>query len=110
MYAFALSNTFPLSIPSALTSSFPPSTAFGSLLTIPSSAALTRFQEAASSPDAGLTFQEVVESLPTDLGSLVVLALLAGFVGFVVYYGQKPSSPKTKAPQDPTEPEKPSVP
>lgn len=96
MYAFALST------PIALSTSFALSTAFWSLL--PPSV-WSRFQEAASSSENGLTFGELVASLPTDLGSIVALALLVGFAGFVIYFGQKASGPKRDSHQDPVKPE-----
>jgi len=37
--------------------------------------------------DDGLTFREIIESLPTDPAALVVLLLVVGFFGFIVYFG-----------------------
>jgi hypothetical protein len=37
--------------------------------------------------DGGLTFDEVVEALPTDPASIFALLLLAGFFGLIVYLG-----------------------
>jgi hypothetical protein len=39
--------------------------------------------------DAGLTVDEVVESVPTDPASILVLALLLAFAGAVIYYGTR---------------------
>ncbi len=37
--------------------------------------------------DDGLTLGEIIDSLPTDPGSLVALALVFGFVGVILYFG-----------------------
>jgi hypothetical protein len=39
----------------------------------------------------GLTFSEIIDSLPTDPASMVVMILLAGFFGVVLYFGVKRS-------------------
>ncbi len=41
------------------------------------------------SADEGLTLAEVIESLPTDLGSFFALALLVAFFGAIVYFGTR---------------------
>ncbi len=49
---------------------------------------------APGSPDTGLTFREVVASLPVDPASLFGLALLLGFFGVVLWYGTRPGKPE----------------
>jgi hypothetical protein len=39
--------------------------------------------------DDGLTFREVLESLPTDPASLIAIVLLGGFIALVVYFGAR---------------------
>lgn len=41
----------------------------------------------------GLTFSEVLDNLPTDPASLVVLALVAGAVALVVWGSRKKGGP-----------------
>ncbi len=45
--------------------------------------------------DDGLTFREVLDSLPADPASLVVLALVLGFIGTVGYFGIRSGEPRT---------------
>jgi len=37
----------------------------------------------------GLTFRDIIDSLPTDPASLIALLLVVGFFGLIVYFGKK---------------------
>jgi hypothetical protein len=51
----------------------------------------------------GLTMGEIIDSLPTDPASLVVLALVLGFVGVIAYFGLRSGESGSSA--DPEEDE-----
>ncbi len=41
----------------------------------------------AQAGDDGLTLAEIIDSLPTDPGSIFAILLMAGFFGLIVYFG-----------------------
>lgn len=53
------------------------------MFTSPSMAALAR-----ASANDGLSFREIVESLPTDLASVVTLVLVLGSLALVIWAGR----------------------
>jgi hypothetical protein len=62
---------------------------------------------AASAPipvDEGLTFAELVASIPFDPASLVAYVLIVGFAGGVVWFGTRTNTPSPR-PTDAAHPE-----
>jgi hypothetical protein len=41
----------------------------------------------AQASDDGLTLSEIIDSLPTDPGSIFVILLMVGFFGLILYFG-----------------------